>query len=197
MRMGHPQEGGGAQHIGLVSRLRRHAPDNEKWERVSSRTEAATNKGAKSAGLDVKRPDEQQLDRGKPKHETANSTGSNDSRPVFPRGSVAAMATCSVEVQTEDSANGSLSLTDWLHPSTVTSTATQNAGWRSPAPMAFHPGAVLVGAAKRCSTSSNLPSTSPTAMLEQMQERLHGIAQDMYILNRNCGEALQTGLQRH
>ena len=61
-------------------------------------------------------------------------------------------------------------------------------------------------------------------MLEQMEERLHNIAQDMYILNRSCdeeiersflaqarrsvpkkrrraqaekGEACQTGLQQH
>ena len=29
-----------------------------------------------------------------------------------------------------------------------------------------------------------------TAMLGQMQERLHSIAQDMYILNRSCGEEI-------
>ena len=33
-----------------------------------------------------------------------------------------------------------------------------------------------------------VPTHSPTAMLEQVQERLRSIAQDMYILNRSCGE---------
>ena len=63
--------------------------DVEKWERVRSRTEVARNTGAKSAGSDDNCPDKQQLDWGKPKHETASSTGSSDSRPVLPRGSVA------------------------------------------------------------------------------------------------------------
>ena len=131
---------------------------------------SASNTGAKSAGSDDKRPDTQHLDRGKPKHETASSTGSNDSRPVLPRGSVAAMATCCVAVQTD----GSLSLWDSLTPATVTSTATQTLDdvrslhhWRA-----------------------WLELPLPTAMLEQMQERLRNIAQDMYILNRSCGEEL-------
>ena len=38
--------------------------------------------------------------------------------------------------------------------------------------------------------SSGSHSHSPTAMLEQMQERLHNIAQDLYILNRSCGEEI-------
>ena len=39
-----------------------------------------------------------------------------------------------------------------------------------------------------CSSSSH--SHSPTAMLEQMQERLHSIVQDRFILNRSCGKKL-------
>ena len=38
--------------------------------------------------------------------------------------------------------------------------------------------------------SSGSHSHSPTTMLEQMQERLYNIAQDMYILNRSCGEEI-------
>ena len=38
--------------------------------------------------------------------------------------------------------------------------------------------------------SSGSHSHSPTAMLEQMQERLHNIAQDMYILNGTVGKKL-------
>ena len=33
-------------------------------------------------------------------------------------------------------------------------------------------------------------SHSPTALLEQMEERLQSIAQDMYILNKSCGEEI-------
>ena len=31
---------------------------------------------------------------------------------------------------------------------------------------------------------------SPTALLEQMNERLQSIAQDVYIFNRSCGEEI-------
>ena len=41
---------------------------------------------------------------------------------------------------------------------------------------------------KRRDSGRSSSSHSPTAMLEQMKERLHNIAQDMYILNRNCEE---------
>ena len=34
-------------------------------------------------------------------------------------------------------------------------------------------------------------SHSPTAMLEQVQERLDSMAQDMYILNSSCGEEME------
>ena len=63
--------------------------------------------------------------------------------------------------------------------------------------------AVLAGAAKvqhhiqsalnkRWDSGRSLgsPSHSPIAMLEQMQERLHNIARDMYILNKSCGEEI-------
>ena len=64
---------------------------------------------------------------------SAESAGSDDRRPVLQRGSVlqqsgtklAAMATRSVAVQTEDPICGALSLWDWLTPATVSSTATQ------------------------------------------------------------------------
>ena len=87
--------------------------------------EAGYSTSAQSAGSDDTRPDKQKFDRAKPKNETASNTGSNGSRLVPPRGSVAAMATCSVGVQTEDSVCGLLSLWDWLTSATVTSTAAQ------------------------------------------------------------------------
>ena len=54
---------------------------------------------------------------------------------------------------------------------------------------------------RKCSTLFSTPSTSggalgdrralsPTAMLEQMKERLYNIAQDMYIMNRSCWEEI-------
>ena len=61
----HPKEGCGVQHISSVSGSSDLRPYKEKWQRVSA------------------------------KNETASNTGSNDSRPVPPRGSVAAMASCS------------------------------------------------------------------------------------------------------
>ena len=70
---------------------------------TSAQNEAASNTAAKSAGPDDQRPDKEKLERARPKNETAINTGSNDSRPVLPRGSVAAMTTRSVAVQTEDS----------------------------------------------------------------------------------------------
>ena len=41
---------------------------------------------------------------------------------------------------------------------------------------------------KRRDSGRSSSSHFPTAMLEQMKERLHNIAQDMYILDRSCGE---------
>ena len=38
--------------------------------------------------------------------------------------------------------------------------------------------------------SSGTHCLSPTVMLEQMKERLRNIAQDMYILNKSCGEEI-------
>ena len=138
----------------------------------------------------------------KPKHETASSTGSNDSCPVLPRGSVATMATCSVGVRTEDSVNGSLSLWDWLTPAAATSTATQTLDdgrslhqWRSIQGQYWlelqkvqHCIQSALNKRRDSGRSSGSHSHSPTAMLEQMQERLHSSVQDMSILNRSCGE---------
>ena len=67
------------------------------------------------------------------KTEGPGKPGPSERRPVPPRRSVlrpsgvtlAAMASRSVAVQTEDSVSGSLSLWGWLAPATVTSTATQ------------------------------------------------------------------------
>ena len=78
-----------------------------------------------------------------------------------------------------------------------------NAGRALAAPLAFHPGAVWlelqkvqhsIQSAFNKRRDSGRPSGShthpPTAMLEQLQERLHSIAQDMYILNRSCAEEI-------
>ena len=92
--------------------------DEQKWEWVNPKKEAEYCTSAQLASQQAQATCAQTRTIGpaKPKHETASSTGSNDNRQVLPRGSVAAMATCSVKVQTEDSVNGSRSLWDWLTP---------------------------------------------------------------------------------
>ena len=114
-----------AYRTGTKFRTELQREDEQKWEWVIPKEEADFSISALSAGSDDKSPDKQTLDRA--------TTGSNDSRLVPPRGSVAAMATCSVGVQTEDPVCGSLSLSDWHIPTTVTSPATQTLGdGRSP-----------------------------------------------------------------
>ena len=90
------------------------------------------------------------------------------------------------------------------HPATVTSTATQTLDggrslhqWRSiqgqcRSELQKEQHCIQSALNKRRDSgrSSGSHSHSPTAMLEQMQERLHSIAQDMYILNRTCGEEI-------
>ena len=50
---------------------------------------------------------------------------------------------------------------------------------------------------KRRDSGRSSGSHSPTAMFEQMKERLHNIAQDMYNLNRSCGtEIARSSLAR-
>ena len=179
-----------AYRSGTKLRTVEQREDEQKWERVIPKEEAGYSTLAQSAGSDDKRPDKQQ-GRAKPKHETASSAGSNDSRLVLPRGSVAAMATCSVGVQTEDSVNESLSSWDWLTSATVTSTATQTLDdgrslhqWRSIQEQHWlelqkvqHSIWSALNKRRDSGRSSASHSHSPTAMMEQMQERLQSIAQ--------------------
>ena len=97
---------------------------------------------------------------------------------------------------------GRFSRWDWVTPATVTSTATQTLDdgrllhqWRS------IQGQYLVelqkvqhnvqyALNKQRDSGRSSGSHSPTAMLEQMRKRLRNIAQDMYILNRSCGEEI-------
>ena len=180
--------------------------DEQKWEWMISRKQAA-----QSAESSVARPDKEKWEWAGPKTEAASNTGSNDSRPVLPRGSVvqqsgtklAVMATRSVAVQTEDPICGALSLWDWLTSATVTSTATQTLDdgrsphhWRSIQRQYWlelqkvqHN--IQSALNKRRDSGRSSSSHSPTAMLEQVKERLHNIAHYMYILNgelwrRNC-----------
>ena len=95
----------------------------------------------------------------------------------------------------------SLSLWDWLTSATVTSTATQTLDderslhqWRSIQGLELQKVQHNIQSALRkrraAGRSSGSQSHSSTEMLEQMQERLHSIAQDMYILNRCYGEEI-------
>ena len=63
--------------------------------------------------------------------------------------------------------------------------------------MALNPGEVLADLQKvleQCRDPGRKPrACSPTAMQEQMKERIRNISQDMYILNRSCGEELRRG----
>ena len=88
------------------------------WEQIGPTLVEPGNAAVKTEGLGDKRP---------------RKPGPGDRRPVPPKRSVlqpggvtlAAMASRSVAMQTEDSVSGSLTLFDWLTPATVTSTATQ------------------------------------------------------------------------
>ena len=153
------------------------------------------------------------------------------------RTKLAAMATRSIAVQTEDPAKRGISLWDWLTPTTVTSTATQTsdpgAGGRSLKQWRSIQGKFLLDLQKvqhcmqqtleQCRDPGRKPrACSPTAMLEQLKERIRNISQDMHVPHGSCGEesflpdtsaevraqkeaqssteegkVCQTGLQRH
>ena len=112
------------------------------------------------------------------------------------------MATRYVAVQTEDSVCGSLSLWGWLTAATVTSTATQTLVMGARCTNGVPSRGSIGWSCRRCSITSSLPSTSGGTLgvrraltlrqrcWKQMQERLHNIARDMYILNRSCGEEI-------
>ena len=80
-----------------------------------------------SAGSNDKCPEKQKLERACPKNRPRVAQGSNDSRPVPPKGfrdtKRAAVASRSVAVQTADSVEHEVSLWDWLTTSTTTTTA--------------------------------------------------------------------------
>ena len=113
---------------------------------------------------------------------------------------LAAVATCSVAVQTEDPSYRALSLWDWLTLPTVTSTATHCWMMDARCTRGAPSRGSIAWSCRMCSIIISPPSTSggtlgsdshsSTAMLEQMKERLHNIAQDMCILNRSCGEEI-------
>ena len=130
----------------------------------------------------------------------AKSAGSEDKRSVLPRGSVlqqnvtklAATAARSIAVQTEDPACGGLSLWDWLTPTAVTSTATQTTADGRPHQWRLIEGQCWVELQKvqhsiqstleQCRDRGRIPrAQSPPAMLQQMKERIHNIAQDMHM----------------
>ena len=105
-------------------------------------------------------------------------------------------------VQTEDPACGGLFLWDWFTPTAVTSTVTQTMDdgrslhqWRSIQEQCWVelqkvPHTIQSTLNKHRDPGRTPSAHSPTAMSEQMKERIHTIAQDMHILNRSCGEEL-------
>ena len=62
--------------------------DEQKWVWFIPKEEAEYSTSAQPAGSDERRPDKQKLDRASPKNVAASNTGSNESHPVLPRGSV-------------------------------------------------------------------------------------------------------------
>ena len=134
-------------------------------------------------------------------------------RTGLPRGSMlqqivtnlATLATRSVAVQTEDPACGAISLWDWLMPTTVTSTATQTSEhgvdgrslqqWRSSQEKCWlklqkvqHS---IRQTLEQCRDVGRKPrARPPTAMLEQMKDRVRSISQDTHLLSRSCGEEM-------
>ena len=111
---------------------------------------------------------------------------------------LAAMASRSVAVQTEDSIHGSFSLWFWLTLVTAVtvSTATQmGAHSTSGDPYRSGTGRKLQKVEHNIQYALNQRrdssgSHSPAALLEQMKERPQSIAQDMYILYWSCGRKL-------
>ena len=172
--------------------------DEQKWEWSVKRhtPRPGGNTVAKSASSDDKRPDKQKFDRTSPKNETASNTLSNDSRPVPPKGSVL-LQHCgtkrSVAVQAADSVEREDSLWDWLTTSTTTTAATRQPQKRcsSGAPSNINLGwnsrdfsAAFSGLTRFVTGAGSYRRARPTAVLEQLRDRIKATALDMSLSTR-------------
>ena len=173
--------------------------DEQKWEWSVKRhtPRPGGNTVAKSASSDDKRPDKQKFDRTSPKNETASNTLSNDSRPVPPKGSVL-LQHCGTKrsVEREDS------LWDWLTTSTTTTAATrQLEQWCSIQHKSWMELQRLQRRIQRThqirDRSRQLPARTPTAVLEQLRDRIKATALDMTALNQSCNVERNTPRAHH